>query len=210
MGAAAAAQRYALGADQIAREVEQIDESYGEVAGLIRTNGVTESMILDSEPEGLLDDLNVTNNLQRRKLKAVCDGLREARESGMRISASDAQRSKFAPLVKDVTPWGLGPDDLAPWLEQQLTRSAGSKKIDWAPMHGALSGFDGIDLITRSCSESPQPPWVKPTHGNDGQLRRAGVTFGQIGHLRTVLNNYGIGFYALLHQSCDRGRIRRF
>ena len=204
MGAAAAAQRYALGADQIAREVEQIDESYGEVAGLIRTNGVTESMILDSEPEGLLDDLNVTNNLQRRKLKAECDGLREARESGMRISASDAQRSKFAPLVKDVTPWGLGPDDLAPWLEQQLTRSAGSKKIDWAPMHGALSGFDGIDLIARSCSESPQPPWVKPTHGNDGQLRRAGVTFGQIGHLRTVLNNYGIGFYALLHQSCDR------
>ena len=99
MGAAAAAQRYALGADQIAREVEQIDESYGEVAGLIRTNGVTESMILDSEPESLLDDLNVTNNLQRRKLKAVCDGLREARESGLRISASDAQRSKFAPLV---------------------------------------------------------------------------------------------------------------
>ena len=64
-----------------------------------------------------------------------------------------------------------------PWLEQQLTRSAGGKKIDWAPMRGALSGFDGIDLITRSCEALGR---LGPaTYGNDGQLRRAGVTSGR-------------------------------
>ena len=162
MGAAASAQKYALDADQIAQEVEQIDESYGAVAGLIRTNGFTESMILESEPEGLLDDLEVTNKLQRRKLKAERDRLRDAR--GV---PSDVQTSKFAQLVIGVTPWGLGPDDLVGWLEPRLR--AKSSTIDWVPLCGALSGYNGVDLIARACSENSKQPWVKVTHARTGR-----------------------------------------
>jgi hypothetical protein len=104
--------------------------------------------------------------------------------------------------IGDAEPWSLGSTELVGWLKEKLERV--DPKRDWTALLGALSGLRGVGLLDR-CEKMSNPPWVKLKAGCDGTpLIKLGIKSGQIGVLNKLLDRYGIGYYSLLLQSCDR------
>jgi serine/threonine protein kinase len=53
--------------------------------------------------------------------------------------------------------------------------------------------------------KTAKPPWVKLIVGRDGnRLTKQGAKSGQVANLNKLLNKFGVGYYSLFFQSCDR------
>ena len=127
----------------------------------------------------------------------------DARSAELTASRDKLREKNFSRVADRVIPWGLGPEELRAWLEEALPKKLPTS--NWAPLLNALSGLDGITLV-KLCDQIDKRPWAKLTKGPDNMplKKRTGISFGQLVCLNNALDEHGIGYYALVYQSCDR------
>ena len=230
MGASASIiPEHSMSQHELSDAVRSIGEAYAPVANSLLEMGVDEKYLMENNLDEVLDDLHVTERMRpplRRFLllrapgRAVAAVVTEKKESAdapaadaagassahepvHAVGADTASRRKiFRSAVGGIAPWGLGDDDTIAWLESELQR--GWSSSDWTAPLKALRGLDGAGLV-ELCEPKASPPWVKLTKGVDGtRLTKQGAKAGQVGNLNALLNKHGIGYYALLYESCDR------
>ena len=100
-------------------------------------------------------------------------------------------------------PWGMDAAELAAFF-------GASELMEKNPHCTALlekmRGATGLDLVNICLDFQEKPPWVKLQNNFEGKSlkKELKVPFGQIARLNNFLNSRGLGFAALLYQSCDR------
>ena len=88
-----------LDGDAVAAHIESIGGNYAGVADTVRSNGVDGTMLLSNDPDELLDACEVTNKLQRMKLKSEIGKLHNLREDGGAVAAPAPAPAAPAPAA---------------------------------------------------------------------------------------------------------------